>query len=190
MGPNTYEKLRHPKVPGPGGNVLLAIPGGFDLRPTSRYRPPAGRGQKPRPPLPPPHFAAPPLPNRLFRSRLAGSFTTCTTSPLCLEQRHEATRTESRCPTLSDTSLVVLTFRAPPALDGLWGRRVGFRNLRCLLGRGQERGELPVIQWFNKDLPDRRCACLEGGVGVARKSCGEGRRLLLGLPPPMYILAG
>ena len=52
---------------------MLTSLGGSDLCPPSRYRPLVGRGPKPRPPLPPPFLAAIPLPNRLLRSRLAGS---------------------------------------------------------------------------------------------------------------------
>ena len=101
----------------------------------------------------------------------------------CLEFRRsglcyvlvETALAKARPLSLPKTNGVVLAFRAPLALEGFVKEQwVAGRRLRRPLRGRQERGELPVVERLNKDLPIRRSACLEGGVVVARKSCGEG----------------
>ena len=158
----------------PGGKVLLASLAGSDLRPPSRYRPPAGRGQKPRPPLPPPRFAVPPLPNRLFRSRLAGSFTTCTTSPLAL---NSATMQLGQSPGARLFPIQALlcshSVRHPLSMgfgDDGWG----FGTFAAFLGEGRSGGNSPSSNGLTKTCPIAGVPASRAALGLQEKVVGRG----------------
>ena len=174
MGPKTYEKLRHPKVPGPRGRVLLAIPGGSELRPPSRYRPPAGRGQKPRPPLPPPHFAAPPLPNRLFRSRLAGSFTTCTTPPFALSCVAMQLRQGLGARLFPIQTVLCSHSVRHPLSMGFGGDGWGFGTFAAFLGEGRSGGNSQSSNGLTKTCPIAGVPASRAALVLQEKVVGRG----------------